>query len=158
MLTAQLDEIRHVVKDIVESERLELVDVEYKEGKARSLLRIYIDKDGGVTLSDCENVSRQLSAVLDVKDLLNGAYILEVSSPGVDRTFQTDRDYFRSIGRTVKILAAGESIMGRLTDVNDESITLDVSGTLRMIPRSDIQRAQQEIGLVAQPKHHKKHK
>ncbi len=159
MISPPLDEIRHLVQEIAESEKLELVDVEFKAGKSRSLLRIYIDKQGGVTLADCENVSRQLSVLLDVKDLMKNAYILEVSSPGIDRYFQTDRDYFRSIGKNVKLHVSTGHVTGKLMEINDEQITIERDGSLQSIPRTEVLRAQQEIGLAAQPrKEHKKRK
>ena len=152
VLAPPLDEIRHLAQDIVESEKLELVDVEFKAGKSRSLLRIYIDKQGGVTLSECETVSRQLSAILDVKDLVKDAYILEVSSPGLDRPFKTDRDYQRNVGKLVKLQLAEGSTTGILKDVNDDFVVLDQNGASREIRRESIVRAQQEIELSAQPK------
>jgi len=156
VLAPTLDEIRHLARDVVESEHLELVDVEFRSGKSRSLLRIYIDKEGGVTLSDCETISRQLSAILDVKDLLKDAYILEVSSPGIDRPFQTDRDYQRSVGKIVKVQLAEDSVRGKLEQVQEDSIVLNQNGSLRTIRKDEIVRAHQEIELLAQPKKNKR--
>lgn len=156
MLAPPLDEIRHLARDVVESEHLELVDIEFKSGKSRSLLRIYIDKEGGVTLFECETISRQLSAILDVKDLVKDAYILEVSSPGIDRPFKTDRDYQRNIGKLVRIQLSEDSVRGKLDQLNEDSIVLNENGSLRMIRRDEIVRAQQEIELVAHPKKNKR--
>ena len=156
MLAPPLDEIRHLARNVVESEHLELVDIEFKSGKSRSLLRIYIDKDGGVTLSDCETISRQLSAILDVKDLVKDAYILEVSSPGIDRPFKTDRDYERNVGKVVKVQLSEESVRGKLEQVNEDSIVLNQNGSLRTIQKNEVVRAQQEIELAAQPKKNKR--
>src|SRR5205085_4155483 len=91
-LQPSLTEIEELTREIVESEGLELVDIEYKSGQARDLLRIFIDKNGGVTLHECEVVSHQVGALLDVKDFIRNTYVLEVSSPGIDRPFKTDRD------------------------------------------------------------------
>jgi ribosome maturation factor RimP len=152
-----LDEIQQITRRVVESEGLELVDVEFKSGKSRSLLRIFIDKTGGVTLTDCENVSRQLGSLLDVKDLVRSAYILEVSSPGLDRPFKTDRDYERSLNRTVRIFVTTEpgrteQIVGRLRQVNDQELVIEVDGEPKKIRRDLVVRAQQEIAFPAQPK------
>ena len=153
---ASLNEIQEIAERIVESEGIELVDIEYKPGKTRSLLRIYIDKEGGVTLNDCENVSRQLSTVLDVKDLLKSAYVLEVSSPGLDRPLQTDRDYRRAIGRVLKLSlmdeqGQAESVTGKLLEATEKEVILEEGGRARNIPRSMVKRAVQDL-ILGQPK------
>jgi ribosome maturation factor RimP len=142
-----LDEIEDLVRKIVEAEGLELVDLEFKTGKSRDLLRIFIDKTGGVTLDDCERVSRQVGAVLDVKDLLRQAYVLEVSSPGIDRPFKTERDFQRSLGRTIKVyFGEGESpAVGKLLEVQPDQIVMEDNGKLRKITLDRIKKAHQEI-------------
>ena len=82
---------------------LELVEVEYKQEGGRMVLRLYIDRDGGVTLDDCAAVSRELAQVLDVEDFIRGRYNLEVSSPGLNRPLKKLSDYERYTGRLVKI-------------------------------------------------------
>lgn len=156
MASDALKEIQDIAQRIVDSEGIELIDLEYKPGKTRSLLRVYIDKDGGVTLSDCETVSRQIGAVLDVKDLLKNAYVLEVSSPGLDRPLRTDKDYKRALGRTLKLNLADdqgkiEQITGKLIEVNEEIIVIEEAGRPRTISRGQIKRAVQEI-VLGQPK------
>jgi ribosome maturation factor RimP len=158
-----LHEIEELTRKIAESEGLELMDLEYKTGPSRNLLRVFIDKDGGVTLSDCENLSRQLSAVLDVNDLLKDAYVLEVSSPGVDRPFRTDHDYQRSVGRNVRITFEDESgkilqSVGLLTAIDNDTVTIENQGSTAQIGRDHIKRAQQEIPLPAHPIHKRKKK
>jgi ribosome maturation factor RimP len=151
-----LHEIEELTRKIAESEGLELMDLEYKTGQARNLLRVFIDKDGGVTLSDCENISRQLSAVLDVNDLLKDAYVLEVSSPGLDRPFRTDHDYQRSVGRTVRITFEDETgkvmqSVGLLTSVDNGTVTIEQLGEVARIERNHIRRAHHEIPMPAHP-------
>lgn len=165
MQAGALDAVQELALKIAESEGLELVDLEFKMGKARGLLRVFVDKAGGVTLSDCESVSRQLSAVLDVKDLIPSAYVLEVSSPGIDRPFKTDRDYERNLGKMVKIQyrvgpEQSETVVGTLLEVNEREITIDREARMQSILRDDIKRAQQEIVLPSRPqpkrkKHHR---
>jgi ribosome maturation factor RimP len=82
---------------------LELADVEYKQEGGRMVLRLFIDRDGGVTLDDCAAVSRELSEILEVEDFIHGRYTLEVSSPGLNRPLKKSSDYERFIGRLVKI-------------------------------------------------------
>lgn len=163
MQAPPIEQIQELAQRITQSEGLELVDVEFKIGKARSLLRVFIDKNGGVTLSDCETVSRQLSAILDVKDIISSAYVLEVSSPGIDRPFKTDRDYERSLGKAIKVLyttnGESQSVTGTLLEMNDQEIVVQQGNEMRRIPRDDVRRVHQEILLPSHPRpHRKKHK
>ncbi len=156
MASEQINEVQEIARRVIESEGLELIDLEFKPGKTRSLLRIFIDKDGGVTLNDCENVSRQLGAILDVKDLLKSAYVLEVSSPGLDRPMQTDRDYHRALGRIVKVTLTDdngktEQVTGKLVEADDNAVTIETAGQTRKIPRDFVKRAVQEV-VLGQPK------
>lgn len=82
---------------------LELVDIEYKREGRDMVLRLFIDRDGGVTLDDCADVSRELSELLDVEDLIHGHYSLEVSSPGLNRPLKKEQDYVRYSGRLVRV-------------------------------------------------------
>ena len=92
-----------LVTPILEEESLRLWDVEYVKEGPDYYLRVYADKDGGITIDDCVNVSRALSAKLDEEDKLQSAYILEVSSPGLTRQLKTERDFANSIGRMVDV-------------------------------------------------------
>ena len=88
---------------IIEEYQFELVDVEYVKEGSNWYLRAYIDKPGGITVDDCEAVSRRLSDLLDEHDFIDDAYILEVSSPGLGRPLKKDKDFARSIGEEVEI-------------------------------------------------------
>lgn len=92
-----------LVKDVIAAEGLELVHVEYQPRGASSRLRLYIDKPGGVNLSDCQRVSRHVSVLLDVADFIPHAYVLEVSSPGIERPLFKESDYQRFTGREVHV-------------------------------------------------------
>jgi ribosome maturation factor RimP len=157
LISDQIKEIEEFARKIVDSEGMELIDLEYKPGKTRSLLRIYIDKEGGVTLGDCENVSRQLSAILDVKDLVKSAYILEVSSPGLDRPLKTERDYQRALGRMLKLNLVTEQgkdelVTGKLVEATEKTVLIEEEGgRTRSISRDFIKRAVQDI-VLGQPK------
>ncbi len=96
------DLIAQEVEQIIAGTALELVDVEYVREK-NWYLRVFIDKDGGVDLEDCQRVSEKLSKVLDEKDPIQDNYLLEVSSPGLDRILKKDKDFIRYAGRTVDI-------------------------------------------------------
>ena len=162
MIFPLLEEIQKLAERVVEGEGIELVEVEFKEGRSRNLLRIFIDRPGGVTLDDCESVSRQLSALLDVKDLVKDAYILEVSSPGIDRPLRTDRDYQRALNRFLKVSftnekGEAEQLIGKLVQLGDREITLEQNGRQRKLDRNMIRRAEQEI-MLGQPKKQGKRK
>lgn len=95
--------VEQLVMPIIEEHQFELVDVEYLKELGQWYLRVYIDKEGGITVLDCEAVSRALEAILDEKDPITEAYILEVSSPGLDRPLKKEKDYVRSMGKMVDI-------------------------------------------------------
>lgn len=95
--------VEQMLEPILQDHQYELVDVEYLKEAGTWYLRIYIDKDGGVTIDDCEIVSRALDVELDKKDPIRDPYILEVSSPGLSRPLKKDKDFARSIGKDVEI-------------------------------------------------------
>jgi ribosome maturation factor RimP len=97
------DRINAILQPILKSLQLELVEIEYKRTGKEAVLRLFIDKDGGVMLDDCAEVSRELSLVLDVEDVIPCEYNLEVSSPGLDRPLKTVADYARFQGRLIKV-------------------------------------------------------
>src|SRR5438128_3432023 len=97
------EKVQEEIEKIVSSEGLELVHVDYHRQGRGYLLRVDIDKDGGVTLDDCQLVSHQISAYLDVDDVIPSEYELQVSSPGLDRKFYRDSDYQKFLGRLVRV-------------------------------------------------------
>lgn len=97
------EKIRDITLPIADSMKLELVEIEYKRTGKNAVLRLFIDKEGGVTLDDCAGLSHELSLLLDVDDVIPCEYTLEVSSPGLDRPLKTAADYARFAGRLVKI-------------------------------------------------------
>ena len=97
------EQVDALVQPILDSMHLELVELEFARVGRDAVLRLFIDKDGGVTLDDCAEVSRELSAILDVEDIISVNYTLEVSSPGLDRPLKKPQDYERYAGRLVKI-------------------------------------------------------
>lgn len=96
------DAVEAIVSELLAGSDLELVAVEYVREKDW-YLRVFIDKDGGVELDDCQDVSTRLEEILDEKDLIKGSYILEVSSPGLDRELKRDKDYQREMGKAIDV-------------------------------------------------------
>lgn len=120
----------------------ELVDVEYVKEGSDFYLRAYIDKPGGITIDDCETVSRKLSDLLDEHDFIEDAYILEVSSPGLGRQLKKEKDYKRSIGQSVdiklyKAMDGAKEYTGILTAYDDTSFTIESEGKLTVIQRDN---------------------
>ncbi len=138
--------LRSLLEPGVQAMGCELVDVEFAGSGPRMTLRVYIDKPGGVTVDDCADVSRQLSAILDVEDPLPGSYFLEVSSPGLDRPLVTADDFRRYVGETVKVqmhqpIGGRKRFKGRLLEASDERISVDVDGERFDLVLADVERA-----------------
>lgn len=142
-----VEKIRTMAERVASSEGLALVDVELKGGRANALLRIYIDKPTGVSHADCQLVSEQLSAMLDVEDLIPGSYTLEVSSPGLDRKLVKPSDFVHFAGRRARLvlrepLASQKVLEGRLVGFEDGRVRLDLGeGGLKELELSNIQKA-----------------
>ncbi len=129
---------------LIEEHQFELVDVEYVKEGANWYLRAYIDKPGGITIDDCELISRALSDLLDEHDFIEDAYILEVSSPGLGRPLKKDRDFERSIGekvelRTFRPVEHQKDFTGILRSYDKNTVTIETenNGTLPF-QRADI--------------------
>lgn len=124
----------------------EFVACELVQQGRRSVLRIYIDSEEGVTIRDCEIVSRQLSAILDVEDPFSGRYDLEVSSPGADRLLVTEEHYRRYVGRHIKVKLrqsrnGRRNYSGLLQSISEGNITMVVDGDTFVLPISEIEKA-----------------
>ena len=126
-------ELQNLIEPTVVNLGYELSDLELKFGGRDGLVRVFIDKPDGVDLADCEIVSRQLSAVLDVEDPLPGHYTLEVSSPGLDRKLTKPEHFQRFLGETVRVklrfpLDGRRNFRGTLNAADDEKIEIEVDG------------------------------
>jgi ribosome maturation factor RimP len=131
---------------------VDIVDVELAGSSRKPLIRIFIDKENGVTLDDCGKFSRALSALLDVEDPIPTSYILEVSSPGLDRPLKGMKDFERSIGKLVRIVTRTKIdeqyvFTGRIARVEGENIILSFDDKEMEIPFDQISRARLEIEL-----------
>lgn len=124
----------------------EMVDAELGGARQNQTLRVYIDSPRGVTVEDCADVSRQLSALLDVEDPIPGRYTLEVSSPGLDRPLVTPADYRRFEGAEVRIRLARahdgrRNFRGRIVATTADDVVVEVDGERFALPFADIERA-----------------
>ena len=133
-----------ILLPIVEENGFELVDVEYVKEGSTWYLRAYIDKPGGINIDDCEVVSRRLSDILDEKDYIDDAYILEVSSPGLGRPLKKEKDFKRSLGeeveiRTYRMIDKHKEFTGILKDYDEKTVTIEMDDdTTKTFEKSDI--------------------
>ena len=133
-----------ILTPIVEEYGFELVDVEYVKEGSTWYLRAYIDKPGGICIDDCEAVSRRLSDILDEKDYIDDAYILEVSSPGLGRPLRKEKDFRRSLGeevevRTYRMIEKQKEFTGILKEYDEKTVTIEEDGgNVRIFEKSDI--------------------
>ena len=152
-LMVDLETIREMAERVATSEGLHLVDVELKGGNSNQLLRVFIDKPGGVSHADCALVSEQLSAMLDVEDIFPGHYVLEVSSPGLDRKLTRPSDYTYFVGRRARVVlkeAAGEQrvLEGRLAGFENGRVRLDLGERgVQDLDLTNIRKAQLVVEL-----------
>ena len=141
-VNALVEQIAEIVKPIAEELSYDIYHIEYVKESGEYYLRIYIEKDGGVSLNDCEALSRRVSDVLDEKDAITDAYFLEVSSPGLNRTLFTNEHYTRFIGNEVlvklaKAVEGTKTIKGILKENNESSITVEGAEEIN-IPKDKI--------------------
>ena len=127
-----------ILLPIIEKNGFELVDVEYVREGGSWYLRAYIDKPGGINVDDCETVSRELSDILDEKDFIDEAYILEVSSPGLGRPLKKEKDFKRSLGeeveiRTYRMVDKKKEFTGILKAYDKDTVTIGMEDGREMI-------------------------
>lgn len=133
-----------ILLPIVEEYGFELVDVEYVKEGGTWYLRTYIDKEGGISIDDCEKVSRRLSDILDEKDYIDDTYIMEVSSPGLGRPLKKEKDFKRSLGkevdiRTYRMIDKQKEFAGILKDYDKDTVTIELDDeTLKTFEKGDI--------------------
>lgn len=133
-----------ILLPIIEEYGFELVDVEYVKEGGTWYLRTYIDKEGGISIDDCEKVSRRLSDILDEKDYIDDTYIMEVSSPGLGRPLKKEKDFKRSLGkevdiRTYRMIDKQKEFTGILKDYDKDTVTIELDDeTLKTFEKGDI--------------------
>ena len=144
------ESIEELVTPITEENRLELVDVEYKKEGKNWFLRIYIDKEGGVTVDDCTRVSREIEDLIDVEEVVPTSYVLEVSSPGLDRPLKKEKDFLRFKGKRAHVttytpIHEQKNFKGKIRDFQEDILFLDIDSQSVEIPKNQIAKARLEI-------------
>jgi len=146
-----IDKIREIIEPIIQEENAELVEIAYRREAGSQVLRLLVDKEGGIQLSDCARLNERIGRVLDEANIIQESYVIEVDSPGIDRPFKTKRDYERAIGRLVRVtlnerILDKKEYIARLQDVSETGIKIDVKkkGIIE-IPFEKIVRTREEI-------------
>ncbi|MGP0566384.1 ribosome maturation factor RimP [Nitrospina sp. 32_T5] len=142
--------VESLVEPVILAQGLELVDVEYRREGRNWILRIYIDKPGGVGVEDCKKVSRMVEDMIEVDDIVRTHYILEVSSPGLDRPLKKEKDFRRYLGKKVQIttyapIGDRRNFKGTLKNFEDGDVHVDAQGQTFAIPLNNIASARLEI-------------
>jgi len=145
-----IQKISGLVLPFLEEQGIELVDIGCRRESGNFMLRILVDKTGGITLGECVALNNALGDMLDASDAITGSYILEVSSPGLDRHLKTDNDFKRVLGRVLEVstydtVDAKRSHQGVLIGMNNESIVLEHEGMSTVISKSLIAKAVQMV-------------
>lgn len=144
------EKIRQLAEPVVASEGMELIHVECIKMHSRWIIRLFLDKEGGISLDDCASISDQLGDVFDIREVINGSYTLEVSSPGFDRPISRDEDFLKYRNSRVDIKTAvkiegSKNFHGILVDYIQETgrkfVLVEVAGKNYRIPRQDILKA-----------------
>ncbi len=136
---------------LAEGEGMEIVDIEFRHegGRGGRVLRLYLDKEGGPSVDDLSRVSRELSELLDARDTIDGAYTLEVSSPGINRPLKKPEDFARFVGKRIRVrtrdlIDGRRSFLGILGQVVGDSVILTQEGKCYQIPFSVIEKSNYE--------------
>jgi len=144
------EKVRQLAEPVAAAEGMELIHVECLKMQSRWIVRLFLDKENVVTIDDCSAISNQVGDILDVHDLINGQYTLEVSSPGFDRPISRDQDFVKYRGSKVKIKTSSKiegirNFHGSLVDFIEENgqkvVLIEVSGKNYRIPQAEIVKA-----------------
>ncbi len=144
--------IRQLAREAAQALGYTVEDVQLLGSGQKLVLRISIDKEGGVTIGDCELMSRQLGALLDVEDLIPGRYYLEVSSPGLDRPLKSPADFVKHKGKLIRVstktpLDGQNFLIGRLEEAKEEAFVIRVGEKDLEIPYKAVTKARLEIEI-----------
>jgi ribosome maturation factor RimP len=142
-----VDKVSQLVEPVVHEFGMEIVDVEFRPERGRWILRVFIDKEGGITVDDCASVSRELGDLIEAEDIIDYPYVLEISSPGLNRPLRKESDFIRAIGKMVRLkmsrpINRRRNFTGRLANVREGVISLLVDeNNLVELPLKEIDKA-----------------
>jgi len=144
--------VEEIVEPILSSESLELVDVQYKKEGKNWYLRVFIDKEGGITVEDCQKVSGQIGDLIEIENIINSEHILEVSSPGLDRPLKTEKDFLRFKNRNIQAstfspIDGQRNFKGSIADFVEKTLHLQTQQGLVKILADNIAKARLEIEI-----------
>ncbi|MEA2039311.1 MAG: ribosome maturation factor RimP [Thermodesulfobacteriota bacterium] len=143
---SDIKDVTLLVEPVLVEMGFELVDVQYLSEHGKMVLRIYADRDGGITLDDCALLSREIADLLDVKDIVQHEYVLEVSSPGLNRPLKREKDFLSAVGRKVKIkmvrsLDGQRNFTGKLRVFQDGILHIETVKDLFLLRWQDVEKA-----------------
>ena len=147
-----LQEVIDLIEPVLSLQGLELVDIEYKKEGKNWILRIFIDKEGGITVADCQKVSHLTGDLIEVEETIITPYSLEVSSPGLDRVLKREKDFLKFKGRQIRLHSLSpidnrRKFIGILADFKDQTVFLKLDGKLLEIPLRQVGKANLVIEL-----------
>ncbi|MBI4051828.1 MAG: ribosome maturation factor RimP [Elusimicrobia bacterium] len=146
-MTINLETIEKTIAPLLEQEAVELVDLRYIRENGRYILRFFLDKSGGITLDDCEYLSNRIGSLLDMTDALTGPYVLEVSSPGLDRVIKKEKDFERFKDHRVKIHLkhpnpdGQRNFLGILKGLESGVLLLEADSRTLQLPLEEVEEA-----------------
>ncbi|MEW6140651.1 MAG: ribosome maturation factor RimP [Thermodesulfobacteriota bacterium] len=146
----RISSLWEMIEPVIEPEGIELVELEFRPEGGKWVLRLYIDSPSGVTLDDCEMISRQVGALLDIKDPIGHAYHLEVSSPGINRVLRKAKDFERYAGSPVRVrtsrkVGGRRNFRGILRGAQDANIIVEIEGDFVRIGLEDVEKARLDL-------------
>ena len=145
-----MERVQTIIDPILSQEGLELVDIEYRRESKAWVLRLYLDKEGGITLDDCTRISREVGRNLDIEDFIQIPYTLEVSSPGLTRSLKTKKDFIKNFHRLIKVktfdpIDNRRNFKGKLLGISENKIEIESDRGIFEIPLTNVAKANLEI-------------
>lgn len=139
-------DVNRLIEPVLDEMGFELVDTEYLSEHGKWVLRIYADGEGGITVGDCARISKEISALIEAKDVLQHEYVLEVSSPGLNRPLKRERDFQRAVGKKIKVKMLNpvkdrKNFTGYLKAYKNGILYIEMTNELVPLPWQDVKKA-----------------
>jgi ribosome maturation factor RimP len=141
-----VERVRSLVEPITQETNFELVDIEYLSEQGKWILRVYLDREGGITLDDCARLSGEIGDLIDVKDVIEHNYVLEVSSPGLSRPLKKEKDFLSAIGKKIKLkttvaVEGRRNFTGHLRGLRDGKLDMQTEDGQISLSLQDVEKA-----------------